>query len=84
MDGGSGRARQEVTAVAETWEPEASTDWRPAFLAALRVMGSVSAACRAAGISRQTAYSTRRTSESFAAAWDAVLDERLKAEAQEG
>jgi hypothetical protein len=50
----------------------------------LRVLGSVSAACRAAGISRQTAYSTRRTSESFAAAWDAVLDERLETETQEG
>ena len=62
--------------MAEAWESERPTDWRPAFLAALRVLGSVSAACRAAGISRQTAYSTRRTSESFAAAWDAVLGER--------
>ena len=70
--------------MAKTWESQWPNDWRPAFVAALRVLGSVSAACRAAGISRQTAYSTRRTSESFAAAWDAVLDERLEAETQEG
>jgi uncharacterized protein YdbL (DUF1318 family) len=45
------------------------------FLVALAASGSVSAAVRAVGMSRETAYRLRRQpgAESFAATWDLVL-----------
>jgi hypothetical protein len=50
-------------------------DWRPKFLDALRNSGVVWAATRAAGIGRQTAYSARYKSRSFADAWDEAMEE---------
>ena len=43
------------------------------FLTSLRTMGNVATACRRAGISRQTAYRTRRVHPGFARAWDAAV-----------
>jgi hypothetical protein len=45
-------------------------EWRELFLAALRVGGSVSAACRAAGVSRTLVYRERCRSREFAASWE--------------
>ena len=53
--------------------------WTPArqahFIGMLAQTRSVSAACQAVGMSRNSAYElrTRRDAESFAAAWDAAL-----------
>lgn len=58
--------------------------WEPAFLAALAATGNVSEAARAANIVRQEVYRYREMSETFAAAWDAALEEAtdtLEAEA---
>jgi hypothetical protein len=55
--------------------------WTPArqvhFLGLLAETGSVLAACKAVGMSRNSAYRLRRKrdAESFAAAWDAALGE---------
>ena len=51
------------------------TAWRQAaFLAALAITGSVSAAARRVSMARESAYRLRRRegAESFAAAWDAI------------
>ncbi len=45
-------------------------EWEPAFLTAFRASANVAAACRAAGISRTTAYEHRNASPTFAAAWE--------------
>lgn len=45
-------------------------DWRPGFLGALAVTGTVSEACRAAGVSRTTAYAARAAGPAFAEAWE--------------
>lgn len=47
------------------------------FIANLGGSGNVSAACAAAGISRQTAYQWRDSDPVFAAEWDAKLEEGL-------
>jgi hypothetical protein len=47
--------------------------WRRPFLAELRKWGSVTAACRAAGITPQHAYRVRRRKARFAKAWKAAL-----------
>lgn len=47
-------------------------DWKPAFLKALRDQGTVTAACEAAKISRQTAYRERQANEDFALQWHDV------------
>ncbi len=56
------------------WTP----DRQRAFLAHLRLTGSVEAAARAVGMRRETAYRLRRRpgGESFAAAWDAAMPPR--------
>src|SRR5437868_12376990 len=51
----------------------ASRHWQAAFLKALRKSPNVSAACRAGGISRFTAYKHYADNETFAAKWDAAL-----------
>lgn len=48
------------------------------FLAALKETRNVSAAARASGWDRRTAYRTRLGSPAFAAAWDAALGRRPK------
>lgn len=53
----------------------AGRPWQPVFLAALAQRGNVSAACRAAGVSRAVAYEYREQSTAFAASWkDAIED----------
>jgi hypothetical protein len=44
-------------------------DWKPAFLQALEVEGTVFAACHNAGICRSTAYRMRQRDEQFALQW---------------
>jgi hypothetical protein len=55
------------------WSPE----MQKRFIRALSVMGSVGAACRALGKGRVSAYRLRERegAESFAAAWDAAIEE---------
>lgn len=57
---------------ADGWTPLA----QERFIRALEVMGSVRAALRAVGISRNSAYKLRERpgADSFARAWDAALD----------
>lgn len=52
-------------------------EWAPAFLEALRNSGNVRASCRAAGISRQSAYDFRGNDAPFATAWQEALDEAI-------
>ena len=49
-------------------------EWKPAFLAALRVVPVVARACEAAGIERTTAYKAREADECFAKAWDDAME----------
>lgn len=60
-----------LRARADGWTPLRQAE----FLARLALTRSVSAAARAVGMARETAYRLRRRegAESFAAAWDAVL-----------
>jgi len=57
------------------------TSWtkrrRTAFLARLRESANVSAAARAAGLSRSSAYALRSRDPEFRAAWDEALEEAL-------
>lgn len=50
---------------------------REAFLAQLRLVPNVSAAARAAKISRNAAYDWRADDEAFATAWDEAVDEAV-------
>ena len=61
-----------LRARADGWTPGRQA----AFLAALALTRSVSAAARRVGMARETAYRLRRREDgaSFAAAWDAVLE----------
>jgi len=56
-------------------------DWterrRAAFLERLRESANVSAAARAAGMSRSSAYAVRRRDPDFRAGWDEALEEAL-------
>jgi hypothetical protein len=53
-------------------------DWKPGFLAALRVDGDVAAAARAARITRQAAYAARSSNSHFANDWDEAKEESIK------
>jgi len=48
-----------------------------AFLAALRENGNVSEACQRAAIARSAVYDWKAADPTFAAAWDAALDEAI-------
>lgn len=50
-------------------------EWAPRFLVALAEGPNVSAACRAVGIGRSTAYDHRRQDAEFARGWDDALDQ---------
>jgi hypothetical protein len=52
-------------------------EWQEEFLAALEQAPNVSKACRAAEVSRQTAYRTRHEDPAFAASWDEAIDASL-------
>lgn len=61
-------------------------EWREAFLKALAEEGTVSAACRNAGISRNHAYRTRQQDEGFALAWadvESTVTDKLERKAVE-
>ncbi|HZS19172.1 MAG TPA: hypothetical protein VFA51_14685 [Candidatus Udaeobacter sp.] len=53
--------------------------WRERFLRALARSPSVTFACKAAGIRRQTAYAWKERDEAFAAQWDDALNQSLDA-----
>ena len=52
-------------------------EWEVKFLDALRVHANVSAAARAAGIRRETAYMRRKKVAAFAAKWDAAIEDAI-------
>lgn len=54
-----------------------STRWHATFLKALRRNPNVTAACRAAGVNRTTAYRHRDDDESFVAKWNEALDQSV-------
>jgi hypothetical protein len=54
-----------------------ASEWRPAFIAALRNSGNIRAACQAAGIARETVYRNREASAEFRAAWDSALEDAI-------
>jgi hypothetical protein len=49
-------------------------DWRPTFLAAYAQCHTVTEACAAASIARQTARERRRSDPEFARMWDEVVE----------
>ena len=53
--------------------------WRAAFIDALSRVPSVTAACKASGISRTQAYACRDRDEDFAAAWDDAIAQSIDA-----
>lgn len=53
--------------------------WREPFFEALRQVPVVSFACRAAGISRQTAYRHYRNDPAFRQRWDDAIEEAVDA-----
>lgn len=62
----------------------AEKDWAPDFLDALEEHVTVSAACKAIGIGRRTAYDRRQRDEEFALAWHDVEEattQRMEREA---
>ena len=66
-------------AAAGAWNPGGgrrgphSTDWRPAFLAALSAGCTVAAAANAAGVAKATPYRQRATDDTFREAWAAAV-----------
>src|SRR5438132_96271 len=48
--------------------------WRRRFLSSLRRVPNIKAACKAANVSRQTAYRNRHDDTEFSAAWQDALD----------
>lgn len=54
-------------------------DWTEAFLNALAKVPNITAAARAAGISRRGAYDRREADPEFAAAWDDALEQSTDA-----
>ena len=52
-------------------------DWEPRFLESLAFHANVSQASRDAGIDRATVYRRRRRTPSFAAKWDAAIEEAI-------
>ncbi len=59
--------------------------WDKAFLASFRVLGNVTAACKAAQVGRTTVYERRASDPAFLAAWNDALEEasdRLELEAR--
>lgn len=57
----------------------AHTDWRVKFIDALREKPIISVACKAANVSRSTAYRQREAAPEFAVEWDRALKVGLSA-----
>lgn len=51
--------------------------WKATFLDVLRASPNVSAAARAAGVARQSAYEAREADPEFAAAWEDAIEESV-------
>jgi hypothetical protein len=63
---------------------DSAPDWAPAFLAAFRQTGMITAACAVAGVGRSTAYRRRHADEGFALALsdaEEEVTERIEREA---
>lgn len=58
--------------------PKKDEMWQIAFLEQLRKIPNVTHAADVAGVSRQITYHERAKDETFAAAWDAALDEAVE------
>ena len=58
---------------------ESTPAWQVRFLAALALSGNVSAAAKDSGVSRATAYRTRRQDREFFATWDKTVEEAVDA-----
>lgn len=56
---------------------QTDTSWWTTFLQALQEMPNIARACRAAGVSRQTAYRHKREFEEFSKAWEYALEDAL-------
>jgi hypothetical protein len=70
---------------ARTREPAPLATWRAGFLAAFALTGNVTAAAKAAGIERSTAYRAKEADPSFAADWaeaQEVASDALEEEAR--
>ena len=52
-------------------------EWEAKFLDALRVHANVSAAAKAAGITRIAAYLRRKKNATFSAKWDTAIEEAI-------
>lgn len=50
-------------------------DWRPGFLEALEMGVTVIQACRRVGVGRSTVYDERERNQTFAEAWDEVIED---------
>lgn len=64
--------------------PKNKPDWKPAWLEAFRVCGTVSGACKVVNIGRRTVYDARNRDEEFAQAWQELEDtttDRMEREA---
>jgi hypothetical protein len=57
--------------------PIAQPGWKDRFIHALALIPNVAAACRAAGVSRQTAYKHKGEDPEFGAAWATALEESV-------
>ena len=59
------------------YKPSGVGEWAPAFLAALRQLPNIRAACRKAGISRSEAYRLRSADPEFAASWHEAMQDGI-------
>jgi hypothetical protein len=66
----------------DNFTPE-KDDWTTVFLISLAQTPNVTAASRAAGISRQAAYNRRNADPEFSAAWDDALEQSTDALVEE-
>lgn len=57
-------------------DDRSSYDWFPTFEQSLRLTGNITAACEAAGVSRQAAYNSRKYDE-FKDRWDDALSHAI-------
>ncbi len=64
--------------------PKGARNWKPLWLEAFEGLGTVSDACKAAGVGRTTVYRARQEDEAFALAWHDLEEqttERMEREA---
>lgn len=61
----------------QTPSPYARDGWKQKFIDTLGLMPNVRSACEIAGVSRGHAYNVRAADRSFAAAWDAAIEDAV-------